>query len=339
MKPCYIYSAVSISAQHTFDSELGLLEPLALQPNKVNAHHPLYKSYIPPAALRRMATGVKMGVTAGKKALENANIIQPDAIVIGTGMGCIEDTETFLNAIIKNDEAYLTPTAFIQSTHNTVGAQIALGLQCKAYNNTYVHGALSFESALLDGLLQVEDDSASTVLVGGLDELGKEFIDYIDLIEDKNEGITVPFSEGASFFVLGAIKQQHAVQLKAIKTFSALTLENVRSVFMAFLKENACPPETIDALILGHNGSKYDHYYTEAASCFPKTTVQLKYKQCIGEYFTASAFGLYLGVTLLKNQDLPSLLTCGDTPKKPLKNSIIYNQYNGRDHSLILLSL
>ena len=55
----------------------------------------------------------------------------------------------------------LTPTSFIQSTHNTVGGQIALGLECKGYNFTYVHASISFESALLDAQLQLAMDEAS----------------------------------------------------------------------------------------------------------------------------------------------------------------------------------
>ena len=145
MTHCYLHSAMSISAQTTFESEVWLENAKEISGKKVEAVHPNYKDYISPMTLRRMATGVKMGVTAGHKALQNAHTGEPDAILTGTGMGCIEDTEKFLNSIITNDEGFLAPTAFIQSTHNTVGAQIALGLKCKAYNNTYVHGAISFE--------------------------------------------------------------------------------------------------------------------------------------------------------------------------------------------------
>lgn len=339
MKACYIHSAVSISAQNTFETAFKLSENKPLTSRKVNANHPPYKTYIAPASLRRMATGVKMGVTAGRKALEKANIKSPDAILTGTGMGCIEDTETFLNGIIKNDESYLTPTSFIQSTHNTVGAQIALSLKCKAYNNTYVHGALSFESALLDGQLLIKDDEADTVLVGGVDELGKEFTEYLSLIEDKNNGIKVPFSEGASFFVLSSTKQDKAIKLKAIKTVSILEKEQIKTVLNQFLTENSYNPEDIDALILGCNGSIYDNYYKEATNCFSESTLQLEYKHVIGEYFTASAFGLYLGFSILQEQCIPETLIKNGNSKTPLKTVLLYNQFKGRDHSFILLSI
>jgi len=196
MKNVYLHSAVSISAQNTFDSD-GFLEDMKpISGNTVPAQYPNYKDYIAPSASRRMATGVKMGVSAATKALHNAQLAQPDAIITGTGMGCIEDTEKFLNTIIGNDEEFLTPTSFIQSTHNTVGAQIALGLKCKAYNNTYVHAALSFESALLDAQLLLQQEEAQHVLVGGVDELGTEIIGHVRHMEDAHTGgIQVPFGE------------------------------------------------------------------------------------------------------------------------------------------------
>src|SRR5690606_35405111 len=120
-----------------------------------------YKEFISPAASRRMANGVKMGFSSAKFALEKSNLAQPYAIITGTGMGCIENTEKFLNTLLANNEEFLTPTSFIQSTHNTVGAQIALGLECKGYNATYVHGALSFESALIDAQLMLQQEEAT----------------------------------------------------------------------------------------------------------------------------------------------------------------------------------
>ncbi|MBQ0769884.1 MAG: beta-ketoacyl synthase chain length factor [Bizionia sp.] len=339
MKACYIHSAVSISAQNTFETVFNLSESKPLTSRKANSNHPPYKTYIAPAALRRMATGVKMGVTTGKKALEKANITMPDAVLTGTGMGCIEDTETFLNTIIANEEAYLTPTSFIQSTHNTVGAQIALGLKCKAYNNTYVHGALSFESALLDAKLLINTDESQSVLVGGVDELGKEFIDYTILVEDQNNGVKVPFSEGASFFVLSSEKQEKAILLNSLKTYSNLTEQEIPKVLNAFLLENNYQTQDIDAVICGNNGSVSDSYYNQARAVFPITTSQLHYKHLFGEFFTASAIGLFLGVSILQNQHIPDALVLGDYSKNSLKTIVLYNQFNGRDHSFILLSI
>ena len=131
MKTVYIHSVASISAQKTFDNNEFLNEFVDYDDNVLNAIDPIYKDFIPPAAARRMAKGIKMSVVAAKIALQEAGLEQIDAIISGTGMGCVRDSEKFVGAIIDNDEQYLTPTSFIQSTHNTVGGQIALELQCK----------------------------------------------------------------------------------------------------------------------------------------------------------------------------------------------------------------
>lgn len=65
----------------------------------------------------------------------------------------------------------LAPTAFIQSTFNTIGAQIASLSKNRCYNNTYAHRAFSFESALLDAILLLQEGEARNVLVGGIDEM------------------------------------------------------------------------------------------------------------------------------------------------------------------------
>src|ERR1700712_2967424 len=114
---------------------------------------------------------IKMGVAAAKDCLNKANIEIPGAIITGTALGCMEDTITFLTRIIEQNEELLPPTAFIQSTHNTVAAQIALMLKCHAYNNTFVHKGVSFEAALLDGIMLLKEGEADNILVGGTEEM------------------------------------------------------------------------------------------------------------------------------------------------------------------------
>src|SRR5690606_23802730 len=132
----YINSIGSISAQRTFDNTGFLEDIVSYHETVIPAIDPNYKDYIPPAAARRMAKGIKMGVVASKIALNGAGLENVDAIITGTGMGCVIDSEKFVSAIIDNKEEFLTPTSFIQSTHNTVGGQIALGMGCKGYNFT-----------------------------------------------------------------------------------------------------------------------------------------------------------------------------------------------------------
>src|SRR5690554_6229467 len=146
MKNCYINGIGSVSIQ---TPEYSVFDAAPEKVQHLNhAQQPSYKELIAPAMSRRMARGIKMSIYAANQAMNEAENPDLDAIIAGTSLGCIEDSEKFLNTIIENDEEFLTPTAFIQSTHNTVAAQIALQLQCKSFNFTYVNGGNSFESAL-----------------------------------------------------------------------------------------------------------------------------------------------------------------------------------------------
>ena len=267
MKTVYINSIASISSQKTFDNSEFLNVFIDYEEHVINVVNPNYKDYIPPAASRRMAKGIKMGVVAAKIALQEAGLDNIDAIITGTGMGCVRDSEKFVSAIIDNDEQYLTPTSFIQSTHNTVGGQIALELKCKGYNFTYVHGSNSFESALLDAKLQLELNEEKNILIGGVDELGdhtitihklinhikREAVKASKLLDYKTEGAV--FGEGANFFVLSNEKKATSfAEVLSIQLFNTLNQSEVSEAALRFLKDNNMTVKYIDLIVLGNNG-------------------------------------------------------------------------------------
>lgn len=160
MQPVYINHIASIHAD-TASGESPYL----------SANEPDYKSIITNVALRRrMSRIIKMGVACGLECISTLPSEKVHAIITATGLGCLADTEKFLNTIIENEEQLLNPTPFIQSTFNTIGAQIALLRQIHAYNMTYVHRGLSFESALLDGMMRIWEGDEN-VLVGAIDEI------------------------------------------------------------------------------------------------------------------------------------------------------------------------
>lgn len=351
MKKVYIQSVGSISSQKTFDNTEFLDEITDYNDTVISVVNPVYKDYIPPAAARRMAKGIKMGVVASKLALEEAGLENVDAVITGTGMGCVVDSEKFVSAIIDNNEEFLTPTSFIQSTHNTVGGQIALGLGCKGYNFTYVHASTSFESAMLDAKMQLELDEASTILVGGVDELGAHtvkihrLIDHIkptevspsNLLDSGTKGAV--FSEGANFFVLGNAKKDNSyAELVAVETLNDLAKENISNAVQLFLKENNVSIEDIDVLVQGNNGDvDYDGYYNSLSQDLFSKTQQVYYKHLCGEFHTASSFGVWVASKILKNQRVPSIVELNDVKASKLETILLYNQYRGENHSFTLV--
>lgn len=350
MKGCYINGLGCVSAQHTAEG-LFLDNVQVYETNILPVINPNYKDYIPPAAARRMAKGVKMGVVASNLALKEAGIDMPDAIITGTGMGCVQDSEKFVSAVIDNDEQFLTPTSFIQSTHNTVGAQIALGLKCKAYNFTYVHAAVSFESCLIDAQLMLDENEATNILVGGVDEHGKhtnvlhrlighikkDEVGNVNLINSNTEGTI--FGEGAIFFALSDERNENSyARLADVEIFSRLNRDELEIRVNTFLENNKLSANDIDAVVLGNNGDiDFDVYYHKLQEGIFNNTQQLYYKHLCGEFNTASSFGCWVASNVIKKQHIPEVLKINAISPQSYKNVLLYNQYRSENHSLVLL--
>ncbi len=352
-KSVYINSIASISPQHTLDNSVFLDDIVSYEDTILKVINPNYKDFIPPAAARRMAKGIKMSMASAKTAMEEASLEENelDAIIVGTGLGCIGDSEKFVSGIIDNDEQYLTPTRFIQSSHNTVAGQIALGIGCKGHNFTYVHSTISFESALLDAKMQLEEDEANHILVGGVDELAAHHenthrlinhikenpVETMSLLKSGTKGAV--FAEGANFFLLSdeTINSSHA-QLIGLEVFNTLPKNQVSEKTSSFLKKNRLENSEIDLIVFGNNGDiEFDGYYEELAEGIFKNIPQAYYKHLSGEFDTASAFGFWLGNKILKNQSIPEAVQLNQLKAKKLETILLYNQYRGENHSLVLL--
>lgn len=130
-----------------------------------------YNRYLPPMKVRRMGKLQKRALVTALKAMEISGISQPDAILNGTAMGCIENSIQLLHGLHAEGEAVSMPTCFMQSTHNTVASQIAIYTGNHGYNTTYAHRNVSFESALQDAWLQLTAGRLRTALVCANDEV------------------------------------------------------------------------------------------------------------------------------------------------------------------------
>ena len=84
--------------------------------------------------------------------------------------GCLEYSERLLEQMKEEGETMLKPTYFMQSTHNTIGSNIAIKTHCHGYNVTYTQGTESLSWALRDAEMLLKEGKAKTVLVGCHDE-------------------------------------------------------------------------------------------------------------------------------------------------------------------------
>jgi len=264
-----------------------------------------------------------MGAAAALTCLRETGIAAPGAIVTGTAYGCLEDTGRFLDSMIERTEELLQPATFIQSTHNTVGAQIALLLQCTGYNNTFVHRGFSFESALLDAVLLLADKEAATVLVGGIDEITATSYALLSRFGLYRRTVA---GEGAAFFLLtGEPSGDDYARLDGVHTFYKPSAdEEVGQELISFLQANDLAPENIDLVITGDNGDQQGNriYREMAGSLFPGKPSRT-FKQLSGEYPTASSFGLWVAAQQVRSG---------------VGRVLLYNHYLGIYHAAYLLS-
>ena len=128
------------------------------------------RDYVKPLEARRMGKLMKASLLSSLKALEQAGVTCPDAIITGTALGCWENSEALLMQLEEEGEVMLKPTNFMQSTHNTISSNIAIRLGCHGYNVTYTQCDRSLEWALRDARLLLQSGRYKTVLVGCHDE-------------------------------------------------------------------------------------------------------------------------------------------------------------------------
>ncbi len=283
-------------------------EDLDWEADRLNAKEPDYSSWIPLMQLRRMSKAVRMGIGASKICLANSGVAAPDALSVGTALGCLADTEQFLTRMIEREEQQLTPTSFIQSTHNTVAGQIALVLGCNGHNLSFVHKGHSFEHALINAGLYLNDHPEHVVLTGGLDELtdnsvflmqkagifSEKIINSADFITNTRKGSIA--GEGAGFFsVTKKATSNNYLNLKELRLFVAKRTEDAMEQITHFISSLPVSETAIDLVLTGENGDEqWANVYRAIKEHKFSNALFQTFKQFTGEYATASAVGLGL---------------------------------------------
>ena len=166
----YIRSVAQISIQQPL-SEEWMQDPISYDTPFAQAIDPDFREFMTPLQSRRMGKVLKRALVTALHTLKESGTDQLDAIIMGTGLGCLENTERFLDQMCREGESLLKPTYFMQSTHNTISSMLGIQLGCHGYNTTYSHQELSFDGALLDAVTQMRMGMIKNALVCGNDEL------------------------------------------------------------------------------------------------------------------------------------------------------------------------
>ncbi|MDR1723784.1 MAG: hypothetical protein LBR84_07620 [Tannerella sp.] len=342
----FVTSTKQISAQNPL-SDSWFDDPVYYVDKRVPTVDPDFSAYLSPIASRRMCSLLKRAVVISRLTLQDAGIEMPDAIISGTGLGCIGNTEKFIWSIMKNGEQCLQPTFFMQSTHNVLSTTVAIDLKCYGYNNTFVHRGVSFENALMDADLQFGNKKIRNILVGGYEELNDDYYVFFDRlgIWDFADG---PSSKNRCFageasvcMLLSSEKTDRTLcEINDVELMYRPSIGQMRTILDAMLKKAGIALTDIDAVVTGISSHPAnDAVYGEVVPALFGDLPVMQYKHLFGESFSSNALGTYVAMTCLHKGRIPAfLLKERDADLNTAKHILVYNHYQNKSHSFILLS-
>jgi len=130
---------------------------------------------IPTRRLRRLSRLAQMAVVAARQAFDDACLSPGDSkrigVVVGTGLGALEQTVEFLRGYFVDGAEAASPSLFPGSVMNAAAAQITMELGLRGYCTTVNHKDASALSAVALAADVLALGRADAVLVGGVDEL------------------------------------------------------------------------------------------------------------------------------------------------------------------------
>lgn len=342
----YIHETYCISPQQILlQGNKDLInEPVG---KKLTAIEPSYEQ-IPPSVLRRMGKGIRMGVGAALPLIsENPGC---NGIIIGSANAGMEDCIKFLNQIVQYEEGQLSPGSFVQSTSNVIAGQLGLISKNKGYNITHVHLGLAFENALIDAIMQLNEDPSHAYLLGGVDEISayhhnieglagmykKETLSNKALYEGNSPGCIA--GEGATMFIVNTEAANAVAKVVAVSTVHSTDTELVKQQLNLFLQKNLEAGKEIDLFISGENGdNRLLAFYTACETLLDADIPVVRYKHMTGEYATASATGLWYATQALQGQQLPAHMFKRSSARSTYRSILMYNTFKGNQHSFILV--
>lgn len=281
MQKLFIHQAVSISAQGYWEG--FQLPDLQLDLNDFKAIDPDYKTVIPAMSLRRMSKITKMALMCGLTISKKTELVW-DGIIVGTGLGNLADTEKFLKQIAASGGGLNSPTAFTQSSHNTLSGQIALQFRNHGYNMTHVQKGFSFENALGDAMIQSQS-GAKNLLLGAADE-HIPFLDTLAKEMNCSEEMISNFGEGASFFHLSSA---YPSRLFVMDILIKKKVDNLWMEVKLFLRKYLVDEDT--CLFIKTSNVDLDTHLK-----------QVSVAELVGNYMANSGFAMHLGCIHLQSQ-------------------------------------
>jgi 3-oxoacyl-(acyl-carrier-protein) synthase len=259
---------------------------------------------------RRLSRLMQMALLAARRSHTPVQS-QRLAVAIGTGMGCLEDAAVFLENLVSKDEREPMPARFPNSVHNAAAAQIAIDLGAHALNSAPTIGEISFESALWQGISQLQIGEADCALVGAVDELNK----YILCLGKRWKFWDEQTRPGEGAMVASLTRAENSEA--SLARVTAVRLGRWRKPFNAEREADwitaAVDLKNMGIILSGAKGwAALDENYSTVAEALSKragrTLEHQTYKQLCGEFHSASAFGFSVAVEMARRKKCGVLL-------------------------------
>ncbi len=336
-KQIYIRSTALISAQPPLSDD-WMQEALFSEEEKLPTVEADYSAFISPLEGRRMGKLSKRALAVSLTALQRAGLERPQAIITGTALGSVKDMETVMGALLGGDDsaAAVSPTAFMQSTHNTLSSLIAIKTSTHGYNCTWSQESLSFETALCDALTRLRLGRMENVLVGAFDELSENV--YAMQRRDLFSGELCKAGETAASVLLVAASGDDAglscevgtdpaaqadepsvpapVRLLDCRTFWCKDTESLPEAFQnalsALCSKAGVGREEIDLVLEGRSGNRANDALYDAIAPLLSGIPSARWKHLWGEGFCSCASAFCAAEALLRRGTVPSCLFAGE---------------------------
>jgi 3-oxoacyl-(acyl-carrier-protein) synthase len=259
---------------------------------------------------RRFSRLIQMALLAARRSHTPAPP-QRLAVVLGTGMGCLDTAALFIENMIAKDEREPMPAQFPNSVHNAAAAQIAIDQCAHGLNSAPTCGDISFECALWLGISQLAIHEADCVLTGAVDELNKYVLGI-----GQRWGIWGEHHRPGEGAMVASLMHEDATSAPLARV-TAVRLGRWRKPFAAEREANWLASSVnladVGVLLSGAHGwpeldEKYEAVAAAVAARAGRTLEHQTYKQRCGEFHSASAFGFSAAVELARDRRCGVLL-------------------------------
>jgi hypothetical protein len=245
--------------------------------------------FIDPSSLRRMNNMQKLALCVALDCLRKADLASPDAILFATGAGCIDSTCKVLERLFDRRNLPPNPATFIQSTHNSPAAAVALRLGCKGANLTFADNETPFETALEAALDLMDDSDISNLLLASCDELTPTLAAILQRLSAFGNSAPLPPGEGYTSFLLSKERTNAEAEIKRLV---AVPLDRLSDTVVELVAEYSA-----------------DRVFAPRREPLPANIPQTAYASLFGNFPSLSACGFFLALECMKSEDAENVVT------------------------------